>query len=121
MADLVLGLASSHSPQLSTPADGWRERGERDKGNRELIGTDGVVSNYEDLLARTDVARIAKEITPEKMEQGTSRTNKGLPGWPMTCMRLTWTCWSWSGMTSRSICRMTICRPSASTGATRSR
>ena len=55
MADLVLGLASSHSPQLSTPSDGWRERGERDKGNPELIGTDGIVSNYEDLLARADI------------------------------------------------------------------
>ncbi len=65
MAQLVLGLASSHSPQLSTPAEGWLARGERDKGNTALIGTDGVVSNYEDLLARTDVARIAKEITAE--------------------------------------------------------
>ena len=69
MADLVLGLASSHSPQLSTPADGWAGRGERDKGHAELIGTDGVTSNYEDLLARTDTGRIAKEITPAKFEQ----------------------------------------------------
>ena len=51
MAELVLGLASSHSPQLSTPADGWAQRGERDKGNPELIGTDGITSNYEALLA----------------------------------------------------------------------
>ena len=69
MAELVLGLASSHSPQLSTPADGWAGRGERDKGNPELIGTDSITSNYEDLLARTDTARIAKEITPDKFEQ----------------------------------------------------
>ena len=69
MAELVLGLASSHSPQLSTPADGWAARGERDKGNPELIGTDGITSNYEGLLARTDVTRIGKEITPEKFQQ----------------------------------------------------
>ncbi len=69
MAELVLGLASSHSPQLSTPAEGWAGRGERDKGNPELIGTDGITSNYEGLLARTDTARIAKEITPAKFEQ----------------------------------------------------
>ena len=43
MADIVLGLASSHSPQLSTPSEGWRDRGERDKGNQELIGNDGIV------------------------------------------------------------------------------
>ena len=69
MAELVLGLASSHSPQLSTPSDGWAGRGERDKGNPELIGTDGITSNYEGLLARADTARIAKEITPAKFEQ----------------------------------------------------
>ncbi len=78
MADLVVGLASSHSPQLSTPADGWPGRGERDKGNRELIGTDGIVSNYEDLLARTDVVRIAKEITPQKMEQRFQQNLQGI-------------------------------------------
>ena len=78
MADLVLGLASSHSPQLSTPSEGWRDRGERDKGNRELIGTDGIVSNYEDLLARVDIGRIAKEITPEKMERRHQRNQKGI-------------------------------------------
>ncbi len=66
MADLVLGLASSHSPQLSTPAEGWAGRGERDKGNPELIGTDGITSGYEDLLARVDTERIAREITPEQ-------------------------------------------------------
>ena len=64
MAELVLGLASSHSPQLSTPPEGWAGRGENDKRNTELVGTDGIVSNYEDLLNRTDVPRIAKEITP---------------------------------------------------------
>ena len=69
MADLVLGLASSHSPQLSTPPEGWAGRGERDKGHLELIGTDGITSNYEDLLARCDTARIAREITPAKFEQ----------------------------------------------------
>jgi 3-O-methylgallate 3,4-dioxygenase len=78
MADLVLGLASSHSPQLSTPPEGWAQRGERDKSNPELIGTDGITSNYEDLLARTDVSRIAKEITPEKFQQRYQRNQKGI-------------------------------------------
>ena len=69
MAELVLGLASSHSPQLSTPADGWASRGERDKGHVELIGADGITSNYEGLLARIDTERIAKELTQAKFEQ----------------------------------------------------
>jgi 3-O-methylgallate 3,4-dioxygenase len=78
MAELILGLASSHSPQLSTPAEGWADRGERDKGNQELIGTDGITSNYEDLLARTDVARIAREITPQKFQQRHQQNQKAI-------------------------------------------
>mgnify|MGYP001595930076 FL=1 len=78
MAELVLGLASSHSPQLSTPPDGWAQRGERDKGNPELIGTDGITSNYEELLARTDVLRISKEITPEKFEWRHKQNQKSI-------------------------------------------
>ncbi len=78
MAQIVFGLASSHSPQLSTPSEGWPARGERDKGNTMLYGTDGIHSNYEDLLARTDVNRIAKEITPEKMEDRHQRNQKAI-------------------------------------------
>ena len=78
MAEIVFGLASSHSPQLSTPAEGWPARGENDKRNRMLIGTDGIHSDYEDLLGRTDVNRIAKELTPEKMEERHQRNQKGI-------------------------------------------
>ncbi|MBM3941636.1 MAG: extradiol ring-cleavage dioxygenase [SAR202 cluster bacterium] len=78
MAELVLGLASSHSPQLSTPAEGWAMRGERDKANRELIGTDGITSDYESLLARTDVKRIAREITPEKFQKRHEQNQKAI-------------------------------------------
>lgn len=78
MANLVLGLASSHSPQLSTPAEGWAARGERDKGHIELIGTDGITSNFEELLARCDAARIAKEITPQKFEQRHQQNQKAI-------------------------------------------
>jgi 3-O-methylgallate 3,4-dioxygenase len=53
-------------------------RGENDKRNPALIGTDGIVSNYEDLLARTDVSRIAKEITPEKFQQRHQQNQKGI-------------------------------------------
>jgi len=69
MAQLVYGFGSSHSPQLSIGApEGWIARGQNDKRNRELIGIDGQVSGYEDLLnRRSDLAEIAKEITPEKM------------------------------------------------------
>jgi 3-O-methylgallate 3,4-dioxygenase len=78
MAQLVLGLGTSHSPQLSTLPELWADRGERDKNHRELIGTDGIVSNYDELLARTEVGRIAREITPEKFQQRHARNQKGI-------------------------------------------
>ena len=70
MAQVVYGIGSSHSPQLSMPAEAWHLRGDSDKRNRELIGTDGIVSGYEELMnRRDDIAEIAKEITPEKFEK----------------------------------------------------
>ena len=66
MAQLVLGIGTSHSPQLSMSWDVWAMRGAADKTNPALVGTDGVVSGYDALLARVDRARIAKEITDEK-------------------------------------------------------
>ena len=70
MAQLVYGIGSSHSPQLSMAAEHWHLRGENDKRNRALIGADGIVSGYEDLLnRRDDLAEVAKEITPDKMEK----------------------------------------------------
>ena len=69
MAQLVLGIGTSHSPQLSVSWDAWAMRGETDKQNPELVGTDGIVSGYDDLLARTDVKRISREITDEKFRK----------------------------------------------------
>lgn len=72
MAQIVYGIGSSHSPMLNLPAENWGVRGEMDRRNRELIGTDGEVSDYDDLTARlTDENKhiIAKEITAEKFEK----------------------------------------------------
>ncbi|MSQ23135.1 MAG: extradiol ring-cleavage dioxygenase [Chloroflexi bacterium] len=66
MAQVVFGIGSSHSPQLSMAAENWHLRGESDKRNNGLIGIDGIVSTYDDLLERRDdLAAVAKEITPE--------------------------------------------------------
>jgi Catalytic LigB subunit of aromatic ring-opening dioxygenase len=78
MAQVVLGLGTSHSPLLSMTPDLWAGRGERDRSNPELIGTDGITSNYDDLMARIDVGRIAKEITPEKFQERYERNQKGI-------------------------------------------
>ena len=64
MAQLVAGLASSHSPMLSTPVKQWHLHADRDRANPELLGADGKYHPFEELA--TDDPAIAREITPEK-------------------------------------------------------
>jgi hypothetical protein len=56
MAQIVLGLGTSHSPQLSPP-DLWRNHGERDKRNPDLHKPDGRVYTYEEILASVRPSR----------------------------------------------------------------
>jgi hypothetical protein len=81
MAQIVSGFASSHSPQLSMPVEAWRARGENDKRIRDLIGTDGAVSGYEELLnRREDIAEIAKQITTDKFEKRHAENQRNIAG-----------------------------------------
>jgi hypothetical protein len=58
VAEIVIGLASSHSPQLSTPVEVWAEHAARDRANPALLGTDGDVHTFGELidLAPPDLA-----------------------------------------------------------------
>ena len=51
MARIVLGLASSHTPQLSTPPEIWPLHGENDKKNPWLFDRQGKRISYEEALA----------------------------------------------------------------------
>ena len=64
MAEIVIGIASSHTPQLSSGADMWSDHAERDRRNPMLLGTDGRYHTYDELLAQADPA-IEKELAPE--------------------------------------------------------
>ncbi|MCH7843751.1 MAG: extradiol ring-cleavage dioxygenase, partial [Chloroflexi bacterium] len=65
MAEIVLGLGTSHSPMLSLPGELWGEYAERDKGNPMLLSLeDGRVMTYDELLAEADPA-IAQRQTLE--------------------------------------------------------
>ena len=68
MARIVLGLCSTHSPQLSTPAEVWPEHGENDHRNPWLIDTHGERLAYEEALKRAD-PRLEAELTPQKHAQ----------------------------------------------------
>jgi len=56
VAEIVLGLASSHTPQMSTSADWWTEHAARDERNTKLLGNDGCYHSYPELLAGADPA-----------------------------------------------------------------
>lgn len=51
MARIVLGVGSSHSPQLSTTTDWWEDHAARDRRNPQLLGRDGEMHTYDELVA----------------------------------------------------------------------
>lgn len=78
MAEIVLGLASSHSPQLSTPPEMWLAYGAGDKNHTELWAADGKPYSFEELLETVDRAAIEKELTSDKLESRYNSCQKGI-------------------------------------------
>lgn len=64
MAEIVIGIASSHTPQLSSGADMWSDHADRDRRNPLLLGKDARFHSYQELLAQAD-PEIEKELAPE--------------------------------------------------------
>lgn len=77
MAQIVLGLGTSHSPQLSTPPEPWRNHGERDKRNPDLRKPDGRVYAYEEVLASAPLS-IQQELTPDTWRARHDACQKGI-------------------------------------------
>jgi 3-O-methylgallate 3,4-dioxygenase len=67
MARIVLGLGTSHSPQLSTPPEIWPLHAERDKASTELYRSDGREATYGELLTAAPES-VRDELTPEKWQ-----------------------------------------------------
>ncbi|MFF3573946.1 hypothetical protein [Nocardia jiangxiensis] len=67
MAEIVVGIGSSHSPQLSSGVEWWEDHAERDRKQSKLLGTDGAFHTYAELLAAAD-PYIAAELMPEVWE-----------------------------------------------------
>lgn len=61
MADIVIGIASSHTPQLSSGVDMWPDHAERDRRNPWLLGKDAEFHSYDELLTAADPA-IEREL-----------------------------------------------------------
>ncbi len=68
MAEIVIGIASSHTPQLSSGVDMWPDHAERDRRHPQLLGKDARYHSYEELLDGADPA-IARQLLPEVWER----------------------------------------------------
>ena len=78
MAEIVLGLGTSHSPMLSLPGELWGEFAARDKGNPMLLSLeDGRTMSYDELLAAADPA-IAKRLTTEVFQAQSEACQKAI-------------------------------------------
>jgi 3-O-methylgallate 3,4-dioxygenase len=64
MAEIVLGIATSHTPMLNAAAEDWPRFIERDRA-RELLDKEGRPTRYEELLEKADSA-VNAELTPER-------------------------------------------------------
>ncbi len=78
MAEIVLGLGSSHSPQLSTPSEMWLTYGEGDKRHQELWAADGKPYSFEELLSTADSAVIEKELADDRMATRYTACQQGI-------------------------------------------
>jgi hypothetical protein len=75
---MVLGLATSHSPQLSLPAEHWLMRGEEDRANQSLYRVpDGKHVTFDELLAEVDPS-VAQELTPEVFQKRYAANQQGI-------------------------------------------
>src|ERR1043166_3201727 len=68
MARIVLGLCTSHSPQLNTPSEVWPDHGANDRRNPWLIDTEGRTLSFDEAQAHAN-PRLADELTPDKHER----------------------------------------------------
>lgn len=77
MAEIVLGLAASHSPLLTLDWQEWRHRAEADLANSHLNLSDGRFVTYDELSAERGQP-FAAIATPEEFEAAASRCQQGL-------------------------------------------
>jgi len=75
MAQIVLGIGTSHTPQLSSGWELWSDHATRDKGQR-LLGLDGEYHDYDDLV-RDDPA-LRAELEPDVWERKYARAQDGI-------------------------------------------
>ena len=77
MAEIVLGIGTSHSPLLTFDADMWMERADDDRRNQALTLSDGRTVSYEALLAERGPLREV-EARKQHLEDQVRRSEAAL-------------------------------------------
>lgn len=77
MADIVLGVGTSHSPMLNSPAEDYSKHAEIDAKGRRLLDKFGRPATYGDLLAKADPG-IKDQLRIEVMEERVARCNAAI-------------------------------------------
>lgn len=68
MAQIVLGMATSHGPMLSTPPDLWSQRVTADKANKELAYR-GRTWTFEELVALRAGEDLGRQLNPQSWHE----------------------------------------------------
>jgi hypothetical protein len=73
MGRIVVGIASSHTPQLSSGVDMWEDHAERDRKNARLLGPDAEYHTYDELVEMAD-PKISEELARPVWEEKDRRS-----------------------------------------------
>lgn len=78
MAAIVLGVGTSHSPQLSSPPDIWYDHVDRDRRNTFLVAQDGQAYTFGDLPIRPEWVIGDERLTMETWQSIRERTDRAI-------------------------------------------
>lgn len=77
MAKAVLGIGTSHSPQISSGTGWWAGHAERDLRNTFLVAEDGSVRGFEEMAAGNGT-QFAAQLKPEVWEAKDARAQQAV-------------------------------------------
>jgi 3-O-methylgallate 3,4-dioxygenase len=77
MAKIVLGIGTSHTPQLSSGAQNWEGHADRDRRTKSYVGFDGYDTTYDVLVANAD-PKIAPQLSMDVWKEKDARAQENL-------------------------------------------
>jgi hypothetical protein len=77
MGDIVLGIGTSHSPLLNSPAEDYPKHAAIDASGRKLLDKNGKPCTYGELLDQADPS-IKQQIEPKVLEERSARCTENI-------------------------------------------